>query len=78
MNKECNNHAFGCSGNCKFETVAFNKNGDCLQFEPQHKEIEKINASEYKGWALEPFIRKIIELKLNELIDAVNEARRKE
>jgi hypothetical protein len=67
MNKECNNHAFGCSGNCKFEVVAFNKNGDCLQFEVKTKEIKKLlfNVSS-NDWIVEA---------INELIDAVNELR---
>lgn len=79
MNKECNNHAFGCSGNCKFETVAFNKNGDCLQFEAKVKKIKKLDPSALNyvnttEISISKWLQAIV-IQQNELIDAVNELR---
>jgi hypothetical protein len=74
MNEECDNHIFGCFGNCILKVISINKNNECLQFEPKQKEIEKITYHTFHDFGSVDYIEK----KINELIDAVNELRRKE
>jgi len=73
MNKECDNHAFGCSGNCRFETVAFNKNGDCLQFESKFDKSNKIKKCTLGMFNPASMKDRYLTEKLDEIIDAVNE-----